>query len=99
MAVVQTLCVQAGQMTSLPGQEILKREVTDLESSWSEYDSGIESSRSELERALNQWGDFDAKFEACVQWLKNTELKVKDFGLKSSLPEKQEQVEIFKVIK
>jgi len=44
-----------------------------------------------------QWGDFETKFDTCSQWLKNMEQQVKNYELKSTLPEKKAQVEKFKV--
>ena len=70
-----------------------------LQSEWQDYISRIEQAEEDLERAQLQWGDFETKFDACSQWLKNMEQQVKNYELKSTLPEKKTQVEKFKVRK
>ena len=52
----------------------------------------------DLEHAQLQWGDFETKFDACSHWLKNMEQQVKNYELRSTLPEKKAQVEKFKVL-
>jgi len=44
-----------------------------------------------------QWGDFETKFDHCSHWLKNMEQQVKSYELKSTLQEKKNQVDKFKV--
>ena len=68
-----------------------------MQSEWQDYISRIHQAEEDLEHAQLQWGDFETKFDACSQWLKNMEQQVKNYELKSTLPEKKTQVEKFKV--
>ena len=52
-----------------------------------------------LDQAMVQWADFETKFDTCADWLKEMEQKVKSYELKSTLKEKEAQVEKFKVKK
>lgn len=81
----------------MPGCEVLRREMDHLTSEWQDYNSRIQQAEEDLEHALLQWGDFETKFDACSKWLKNMEQQVKNYELKSTLPEKKTQVEKFKV--
>ena len=50
-----------------------------------------------LDQAMVQWADFETKFDTCADWLKEMEQQVKSYELKSTLKEKEAQVEKFKV--
>ena len=50
-----------------------------------------------LETTISQWSEFETLFDNNVTWLKDSELKLKDVDLKSTLPEKKEQHEHIRV--
>ena len=52
-----------------------------------------------MRSALQTWDDFDILYDALHKWLKDTETKVKDYELKSTLDDKKVQLEKFKVAK
>ncbi len=50
-----------------------------------------------LHGALQAWDDFDLLYDTLHKWLKETEAKVKDCELKSTIEDKRSQLEKFKV--
>lgn len=46
---------------------------------------------------MQQWKEFEDAHDHCTSWVKETELKVKEIDLKSSLKEKKEQLEKLRV--
>ena len=97
MKLTKELSTKTSKNTSMPGCEVLRREMDHLQSEWQDYNSRIQQAGEDLEHALLQWGDFETKFDACSKWLKNMEQQVKNYELKSTLPEKKTQVDKFKV--
>lgn len=97
LKLAKELSDKTAKHTSMPGCEVLRREMDHLQSEWQDYNSRIQQAEEDLEHALLQWGDFETKFDACSKWLKNMETQVKNYELKSALPEKKTQVEKFKV--
>ena len=97
MRLTKELSDKTAKNTSMPGCEVLRREMDHMQSEWQDYISRIHQAEEDLEHAQLQWGDFETKFDACSQWLKNMEQQVKNYELKSTLPEKKTQVEKFKV--
>ena len=51
-----------------------------------------------LETTISQWSEFETQFDNTITWLKDSELKLKDVDLKSTLPEKKEQHEKIRVM-
>ena len=46
---------------------------------------------------LRQWSEYEAQLEKLINWLSESETALKNYSHKSSMEEKQEQVERFKV--
>lgn len=91
------LCEKTTKNSSQRGREVLRRDIDHLQSEWEDYLARIQQTEEDLQTALVQWGDFESKFAVCSSWLKDMEQQVKNYELKSSLKEKQAQVERFKV--
>jgi len=54
--------------------------------------------RSKLEACVLQWQDYDTVYETISNWVKDTEVKVRnEAGLQRDLKAKQRQVEQFEV--
>ena len=53
--------------------------------------------RQGLTDALQVWEEFDVLVDSLGKWLREMEGLIKDYELKSTLPDKQAQVEKFKV--
>ncbi len=85
--------------TSPAGIEILKRELDSLKSDWDGAKGQAEDSAAALQTALQRWKEFEETHDAVNKWLKDMEQRLKDFDLRSTLEEKQEQVEKLKSTK
>jgi hypothetical protein len=51
-----------------------------------------------LEERIQQWSEYELSFERLLAWLSETEAALKNYAHKSSLEEKEEQLEKYKVI-
>lgn len=83
--------------TSLPGQDVIQREVSQLQSEWQDYLNDLDRAQGQLEETRSKWGDFNSRFDSLTSWIKDVECQVKGHDLKATLPEKEAQVEKFKV--
>ncbi|XP_064624000.1 muscle-specific protein 300 kDa-like isoform X3 [Lineus longissimus] len=84
---------------SKPGQEILKQDLLTVESENGVCSEMMDEAKTSLEKTLSLWQDYDDSYDALSGWIKNMEHKTRDYELKSTLKEKQEQVEKFKALK
>jgi len=50
-----------------------------------------------LQHCAQQWADYNSSIAQCREWLQNVENIVKDVDLKSSLEEKQQQLQNIQV--
>ena len=50
-----------------------------------------------MNERLRQWSEYEAQLEKLINWLSDSETALKNYSHKSSMEEKQEQVERFKV--
>ena len=90
---LRSIVTQIQPQTSQAGCENIDRDVCDIEKDIASSLSIIESSRSRLEKTLNLWQAYDDSHESLNVWLKDMDAKTRDYELKSSLEEKQEQNE------
>lgn len=97
MKKTRELANKTATYSSQSGCEVLKRECDHLESDWEDYLARISQAEEDVTTALVTWGDFETKFAACSTWLKDMEEQVKNYELKNTLQEKQNQIEKFKV--
>lgn len=95
---LSALCDQTLANTSLAGKESLKRDQSALQEQCKAVAADAEDAEEGLQRAVQQWAVFDESHNALQQWLLQMEQQMKDTELKSSLDEKQEQVNKFKVL-
>jgi len=50
-----------------------------------------------LQQCLQQWSDYNSSMAQCKEWLQSIEKTVKNLDLKSSVAEKQQQLQIVEV--
>lgn len=77
--------------TALQGRQNMQQEMDMLKSDWETYASSVRSLKENLERTIQQWGRYDNQHHKILAWIKDMEKRVKDFPLKSTLEEKQQQ--------
>ncbi len=61
------------------------------------YNARLKESQRGLQDALQAWEEFDILHDTLQKWLKDTEETVKEHELKSTLDDKKNQLEKFKV--
>jgi nesprin-1 len=83
--------------SSAPGKEMNRREMNVLQSDITSLASEVDEGKLSLQKALQQWQEFDDSHEALQHWLHRTEVQLKDTELKGTLEEKQEHVNKLKV--
>lgn len=83
--------------TALQGRQNMQQEMDMLKSDWEMYASSVRSLKENLERAIRQWGKYDDHHEKISAWIRDMDKKVKDFPLKSTLEEKQQQYSRYQV--
>lgn len=55
--------------------------------------------RSKLEGSVDQWMDYDSKYDGLSKWLKDTEARLRNEGnLKPDLQSKTDQLEVIQVL-
>ena len=59
--------------------------------------SAIQDVKQGVNERLRQWAEYEAQLEKLVNWLGDSEAALKNYCHKSSMEEKQEQLERFKV--
>ena len=94
---VKSLADKTLSQTAAPGQQQIKRELESLNFDWQKYASDLKETESGLQGALEGWNEYDSLYESLSKWLSDMEAQVRDYELKSSLPDKQAQVTKYKV--
>lgn len=86
--------------SSLPNRvkEGMERDLSNLNFDFDKFINSLNDIKHELETRLQQWVAYEASFEKLIQWLTDSENSLKNYTPKSSLEEKQEQLEKYKVI-
>ena len=96
---VMDLAAKTSQNTSPVGRDVLRRESHNLQQEWLQYQDRMASTTQVLSHTMSQWGQFHDLLDECADWILNMENSVKRHELMSSIKEKFQQVEKFKVCK
>lgn len=86
------------ETTALKGRQMIQQELDVLKLDWEDYAIKLSSLQDSLEKAVHHWGQYDDQYGIISQWIKDMERRIKDFPLKSTLDEKQEQFKRYQVI-
>lgn len=88
---------KAMESTGLKGRQMIKQELDVLRLDWEDYSIKLTSLQDSLDKAVHHWGQYDDQYSVISQWIKDMERRIKDFPLKSTLEEKQEQLKRYQV--
>ena len=79
--------------------ELIDFETIDLVSryEWEKYSASLEDVRHMLDDRLQQWSEYEGTFDRLLTWLCETETSLKDYVPRSSLEQKEEQMEKYQV--
>ncbi|CAD6999864.1 unnamed protein product [Ceratitis capitata] len=83
--------------TSPKGNEILEKEIDELETTIKSHFDDIEGIEGKQKDVLQQWNDFESKLEELTKWCRQAEAVFREQQLKSTLHEKVEQLEKYKI--
>ena len=61
------------------------------------YSASLEDVRHMLDDRLQQWSEYESTFDRLLTWLCETETSLKDYVPRSSLEQKEEQMEKYQV--
>ena len=83
--------------TAPEGQQTIRRELDALQHDWDRFSTKLNDTESGLQGALQSWEEFDILHDDLYRWLKDMEASLKDADLKSTVEEKEAQLEKLKV--
>ena len=94
---MRSLADKSLPQTAPSGQQQIRHELDSLSHDWDLYTTKLTETLSGLEATKESWEEFDALYDTLSKWLRDMEIQLKDQELKSTLADKQGQVEKFKV--
>lgn len=78
-------------------QEAMRKDVSNLKFDQEKFTATLSDIKSALENRLKQWNDYETTLERLLTWLAEAEMTLRNYELKSTLDEKQEQLEKYQV--
>lgn len=85
------------ETTALKGRQGVQQEMDMLKMDWDNYTTQLKALRDGLDRAVQQWTKYEEQYDRIAHWVKDMEKKVKDCPLRSTMDEKQAQLQKFQV--
>lgn len=85
--------------SALPARarEEMQRDVANLKFDLGKFVTAANDMKCSLEEKLKQWNDYEELFDKLLAWLTEAEMVLKNYELKGSVEEKQEQLEKYQV--
>uniref|UniRef100_A0A1B0C1F9 KASH domain-containing protein n=1 Tax=Glossina palpalis gambiensis TaxID=67801 RepID=A0A1B0C1F9_9MUSC len=83
--------------TSQKGNDVLKKEISELEITMKSHFDDIEGIESKQKEVLQQWNNFENKLEDLTKWCRTAEAIFREQQLQSTLHEKVEELEKYKI--
>ncbi|KAJ8984006.1 hypothetical protein NQ317_006860, partial [Molorchus minor] len=83
------------KVVTLPAraQEAMQRDIAKLKFDQEKFVASLMDTISALENRLKQWNDYETTLDKLLSWLAEAEMSLKNYTLKDTLEEKQEQLE------
>lgn len=78
-------------------RETMQRDVANLKFDLGKFSSSLSDLKCNLEEKLKQWNDYEELFDKLLSWLSDAEYMLKNYELKATVEEKQEQLEKYQV--
>ncbi|XP_076442566.1 muscle-specific protein 300 kDa-like isoform X3 [Babylonia areolata] len=95
---VITLAQKVLPFTAPQGRDVIIRDTEALRADWEAFIMALAKTKSDLESCMDQWRDFESWQEKCGGWMKEVEARLRDVDLKSSLADKQAQLDKLKAL-
>lgn len=80
------------------GQVNIRSQIDSSQQEWESLVSAVKCTMEALESKLQQWNEFEASKERCLTWIRETDTKLHAVDLKSTLAEKNDQLEKLRVL-
>lgn len=78
-------------------QEQMQRDVTNLQFDLDKFVAALNDVKYNLGERIKQWNDYDTAMDRLLSWLADAELNLKNYSLKATVEEKQEQLDKYQV--
>lgn len=78
-------------------QETMRKDVANLKFDQDKFTATLSDIKSALENRLKQWNDYETTLDRLLTWLAEAEMTLRNYELKSTLEDKQEQLEKYQV--
>lgn len=78
-------------------QETMRKDVANLKFDQEKFVATLSDIKSALENRLKQWNDYETILDRLLTWLAEAEMNLRNYELKSTLEEKEEQLEKYQV--
>ena len=79
------------------GRQVIQRELEALRLLWTTYCDELNDTTSQLTEVLQKWQTYEETYDRLLDWVKDTEKKVKDTTLVPTLEHKRDQVKKYQV--
>ncbi|XP_059468655.1 muscle-specific protein 300 kDa isoform X2 [Neocloeon triangulifer] len=79
-------------------KEAMERDLSTLKFEFDKFVTSLSDMKHGLEERIQQWSEYELSFERLLAWLSETEAALKNYAHKSTLEEKEEQLEKYKTM-
>jgi nesprin-1 len=79
------------------GRQAIQRELETLKHLWTTYCDELDETKTRLNEVLQKWQTYEETYDRLLDWVKDTEKKVKDTTLVARLEDKKAQVKKYQV--
>lgn len=78
-------------------QETMERDLTNLKLEQTKFTNALSDAVRNIEERIQQWSEYENSLERLLSWLADAEGSLKNYSLKNTIEEKQEQLEKYQV--
>lgn len=83
--------------TSNEGRESIRHEMRSLRDTWDRFSDHLSNTQRQLDSSRMQLMSFDENFEQLNKWVDDMEVKMRESEMKTTLPEKKNLLQQYKV--
>lgn len=95
--VLEKHVTQNVQTLSPRSQESMERDLTNLKLENKKFANAVSDAVRNIEERIQQWSEYENSLERLLLWLSEAECSLKNYCLKNTIEEKQEQLEKYQV--
>ena len=95
--VLEKHVTENSRMLSPRSQESMERDLTNLRFETKKFANAVSDAVRCIEERIQQWSEYENSLERLLLWLSEAESSLKNYSLKNTIEEKQEQLEKYQV--